>query len=58
MSIRLGYLVFRQIDTYTIEPYLRSRFARQFGYDQLYMGNPNTGLHFSGNLFELSLIHI
>ena len=29
-----------------------SRFARQFGYDQLYVGNPNTDLSFSGNLFE------
>jgi len=25
---------------------------RQFGYDQLYIGNPNTGLRFNGNLFE------
>ena len=29
-----------------------SRFARQFGYDQLYIGNPNADLSFSGNLFE------
>ena len=29
-----------------------SHFARQFGYDQLYVGNPNTGLRFSDNLFE------
>ena len=28
------------------------RFARQFGYDQLYIGNPNLCLRFSGNLFE------
>ena len=28
------------------------RFARQFGYDQLYIGNPNPHLRFSGNLFE------
>ena len=28
------------------------RFARQFGYDQLYIGNPNLRLRFSGNLFE------
>jgi len=27
-------------------------FARQFGYDQLYVGNPNAQLAFSGNLFE------
>jgi len=35
-----------------IEPYLPSRFDHQFGYNQLYMGNLNTSLHFSGNLFE------
>jgi len=29
-----------------------SRFARQFGYDQLYVGNPNAKLSFGGNLFE------
>ena len=28
------------------------QFARQFGYDQLYIGNPNPRLRFSGNLFE------
>ena len=47
-----GYLIFRQGDSCTIEPYVPSHFARQFGYDQLYVGNPNTGLRFSGNLFE------
>jgi len=52
MSIRPGYLIFRQGDTCMIEPYLPSRFARQFGYDQLYVGNPNTDLHFSGNPFD------
>ena len=29
-----------------------SHFARQFGYNQLYVGNPNAGLCFSENLFE------
>jgi len=29
-----------------------NRFAQQFGYDQLYVGNPNDGLCFNGNLFE------
>ena len=52
MSIRPENLIFRQGDTYTIEPCLPSRFARQFEYDQLYVGNPNTSLHFSRNLFE------
>ena len=31
---------------------LLSRFALQFGYDQLYVGNPNASLCFSENLFE------
>jgi len=35
MSIRQGYLIFRQGDTYMIEPYLPSRFTHQFAYDQL-----------------------
>jgi len=33
-------------------PYMLSHFARQFGYDQLYIGNPNANLSFSKNLFE------
>ena len=52
MNILPGYLVFRQGNVCSIEPYMLSRFARQFGYDQLYFGNPNTGLLFSGNLYE------
>lgn len=36
------------------EPYMPSRFARQFGYDQLYVGNPNPDLHHRGNLLEAS----
>jgi len=30
-----------------------SRFVRLFAYDQLYVENPNTGLHFSGSLVLL-----
>jgi len=37
-------------DTCYLEPYVPSRFARQFGYDQLYVGNPNTSLAFMGSL--------
>jgi len=33
INIRPKYLIFRQGDTCTIEPYLLSRFTRQFGYD-------------------------
>jgi len=39
-------------DSCMIEPYMPNHFARQFDYDQLYVGNPNTGLRFSSNLFE------
>ena len=52
VNIRPGYLIFRQGNTCMIEPYLPRQFARQFGYNQLYVGNPNTGLHFSNNLSE------
>jgi len=31
-----------------LEPYVPSRFARQFGYDQLYVGNPNINMAFIG----------
>ena len=52
MCIRPCHLVYRCEDVCFLEPYLPSRFARQFGYDQLYIGNPNLGLSASGNLFE------
>ena len=32
-----------------MEPYIPSQFARQFGCDQLYVGNPNTSLAFMGS---------
>jgi len=52
MNIWPGYLVFRQGNICSIEPYMPSRFTHQFGYDQLYVGNQNIGLHFSWNLYE------
>ena len=52
LNIRPGYVLFRQGTSCTIEPYMPNRFARQFGYDQLYVGNPNARLAFEGNLFE------
>jgi len=52
INIRPGYLVFRQGNSDTVEPYMPCRFAGQFGYDQLYIGNPNLNLCFCGNLFE------
>ena len=52
LMIRLGYLVYRSREKCVIEPYMPSRFARQFGYDQLYVGNPNPALAQIGNLCE------
>jgi len=52
INIRSGYLIFWQGDSCTIESYMPSHFARQFDYNQLYVGNPNTGICFSENLFE------
>jgi len=52
INIQPGYLILRQDDSCTIEPYVPSHFARQFGYGQLYVGNPNAVLRFNGNLFE------
>ena len=52
INIRPRYLLFRQENLCTIEPYIPSHFARQFGYDQLYIGNPNANLSFKRNLFE------
>ncbi|ONK56546.1 uncharacterized protein A4U43_C10F9920 [Asparagus officinalis] len=44
VNIRPGYLTFRVRNQCFIEPYLPCRFARQFGYDQLYIGNPRQQL--------------
>jgi len=52
INIRPGYLIFQQGDSCMIERYMPSYFAKQFSYNHLYVGNPNTGLRFSGNLFE------
>jgi len=55
INIRPEYLVFWQGNVCTIE-LIYKRFARQFGYDQLYVGNLNLGLRFSGNLYEGSRV--
>ena len=48
VSIRSSHLLYRSGGTCYLEPYVPSRFARQFGYDQLYIGNPNSSLDFMG----------
>ena len=52
VNIRVGYLVLRVKNRCHIEPYLPCRFARQFGYDQLYVGNPSRGLQVEGGLID------
>ncbi|XP_020262322.1 uncharacterized protein LOC109838276 [Asparagus officinalis] len=52
MNIRPGYNVFRSKNLCRIEPYFPCRFARQFGYDQLYVGNPNRWLITCGSLIN------
>jgi len=52
VSIRSSHLIYRFGDVCYLEPYVPSRFARQFGYDQLYVGNPNSRLAFMGRLIN------
>src|SRR4051812_29513033 len=52
LNIRPGYHLFRREMECWIEPYTPSQFARQFGYDQLYVGNPNLDLTARGTLLE------
>src|SRR4051812_22376283 len=52
LNIRPGYHLFRREMECWIEPYTPSLFARQFGYDQLYVGNPNSVLVARGTLLE------
>jgi len=52
VSIRPSYLVYRSGDICYLEPYVPSQFSRQFEYDQLYVGNPNTNLAFMGSLID------
>ena len=52
VSIRPSHLVYRSWDTCYLEPYVPSRFSRQFRYDQLYVGNLNTNLAFMGSLID------
>ena len=57
VSIRPSHLVYRSGDTYYLEPYVPSRLARQFGYNKLYIGNPNASLAFMGSLIDGCLLY-
>ena len=50
--IKPSHLVYHCGDVCYLKPYVPSRFARQFGYDQLYVGNPNACLAFMGSLID------
>ena len=52
VSIQPSHLVYTKGDTCYLEPYVPIQFACQFGYDQLYVGNPNTSLAFMGSLID------
>ncbi|ONK56558.1 uncharacterized protein A4U43_C10F10040 [Asparagus officinalis] len=52
VNIRSGYLTFWVRNQCFIESYLPCRFARQFGYDQLYVGNPRQQLRTHGGLMD------
>src|SRR4051812_16338263 len=52
INIRPGYLVYVPGRVPVLELYTPSRFARQLGYDQLCVGNPNKSLRWKGNLFD------
>lgn len=52
MNIRIRYHVYRHRVHYVIDPYMPNRFARQFGYDQLYVSNTNHTLGFEGSLLD------
>ena len=52
VSIQPSHLVYKSGDTCNLEPYVPGRFARQFGYDQLFVGNPNINLAFMGILID------
>ncbi|ONK73102.1 uncharacterized protein A4U43_C04F27240 [Asparagus officinalis] len=52
VNIRPGYLTFQVGNQCFIELYLPCRFTRQFGYDQLYVGNPRQQLRTHGGLVD------
>ena len=52
ISIRPSHLVYRCGDICYLESYVPSHFARQFGYGQLHVGNPNPHLAFMGSLID------
>jgi len=52
VNIRFSHLVYRCGDDCYLEPYLPYCFAKQFKYDQLYVGNPNPQPRYMGSLID------
>jgi len=52
VSIRPSHLLYQYEDACYLKPYVPSQFVHQFGYDQLYEGNPNSRLAFIDNLID------
>lgn len=48
--IRPSHLIYQSGIVCELSPYFLSRFAKQFGYDQLYVGNPCRDLVHKGSL--------
>ena len=52
VGIRSSHLVYPSGYECYLEPYLPSSFARQFGYDQMCVGNPHPRLGYTGSLID------
>lgn len=52
VSIKFEYLVYRLVGDCGIESYMPFCFARQLGYYQLFIGNPNPELGYVGSLLD------
>lgn len=52
LCIHPSHLLYRSENSCELESYAPSRFGQQSGYDQLYIGSPNTTLGVSGSFVD------
>lgn len=52
MNIRPSYHIFQHSLYCMVKAYMPKRFARQFGHNQTYVGNPNPRLAYRGNMLD------
>lgn len=52
VNIWLWYMLYILDKSVVIEPYMPNHFVRQFGYNQLYVGNSNPELQHGGSYFD------